>query len=211
MDSPHPGITVDLPAASERDPAEAPETAATSTSAPQTRKPISFYISIIVLMLLAVITSWDTTSIALALPTITRQLGETSLFAFWLSLSIIFGSVAFMPYFTSSIDFRSPKLLLRVSMFLYAVGSIMFAVTDTRFLLLTSRLWQGAGVSGLQVFREVLLNDITNLEERPKYLHFLAMAQAVGGIAGPLLGTALSEPSGWRTMGWVNFLAIGVV
>lgn len=162
-------------------------------------------------MLLAALTSWDTTSIAIALPVITSQLEEETIFSLWLSLAVIFGSVAFLPdfYLQSKIGLLSPKSLLYVSVLMYAIGSLTFATAGISTILTVGRLLQGIGTSGLDVFRGVLLETIISPEERPCYYHLIVLSQAVGTIAGPFMGAAFSEFLTWRMIGWVNLLFVG--
>ena len=71
-------------------------------------------------------------------------------------------------------------------------------------VLIVSRILQGLGGGGLDVLGEVILADITTLQERPLYLGLFAIPMAGGGTCGPVIGAAFSQFVSWRWIGWVN-------
>lgn len=77
-------------------------------------------------------------------------------------------------------------------------------------LLIAGRLVQGLGAGGLDVLEEIILTDITNLKERPRYLAMIASAIALGSISGPFIGAAFSELVDWRWIGWINLPIVGL-
>ncbi|KAI1110622.1 MFS general substrate transporter [Nemania sp. NC0429] len=176
--------------------------------APKAKKPFSFYMSVLMLCLLAVITAWDATSLAIALPSITEQLHGTTLESFWASTAFILGVAITQPIYVSVSDVLGRKGPLYGSMVLFAAGSIVFAVAPNMAALIAGRVIQGFGAGGLDVLEEMILADITSLKERPLYLAMIALAIATGSIAGPLLGAVFSEFD-WRWIGWINLPIVG--
>ncbi|OTA61524.1 MFS general substrate transporter, partial [Hypoxylon sp. EC38] len=177
------------------------------------KKPFSFYMSILALGMLSLITSWDSTSLSIALPVITRELQGTTLESFWASISFILGVAITQPIYVSVSDVLGRKLPLYTSMALFAVGAVVFAIAHNMPVLIVGRLIQGLGAGGLDVLEEIILADITNLKERPLYLALLAVAIAAGTISGPIIGAVFSEFVDWRWIGWINlpFVAIAFV
>ncbi|KAI0403549.1 MFS general substrate transporter [Xylaria palmicola] len=172
------------------------------------KKPFSFYMSVLMLCLLAVITAWDATSLAIALPSITQQLHSTTLESFWASTAFILGVTITQPVYVSVSDVLGRKGPLYASMVLFATGSIIFAAAPNMAALIAGRVIQGLGAGGLDVLEEMILADITSLKERPLYLSAIALAIATGSIAGPLVGAVFSEFD-WRWIGWVNLPIVG--
>ncbi|KAI1820899.1 MFS general substrate transporter [Xylaria intraflava] len=175
---------------------------------PKPKKPFSFYMSVLTLCLLAVITAWDATSLAIALPTITDQLHGTTLQSFWASTAFILGVAITQPIYVSVSDVLGRKPPLYASMLFFAMGSVVFAAAPNMVALIAGRLIQGLGAGGLDVLEEVILTDITSLKERPRYLAIVALAIATGSIAGPILGAVFSEID-WRLIGWINLPIVG--
>ncbi|KAI1380414.1 MFS general substrate transporter [Hypoxylon crocopeplum] len=185
-------------------------TVAIPASRSKTRKPFSFYMSVLALGMLSLITSWDATSLAIALPVITSELQGTTLESFWASISFILGVAITQPIYVSVSDVLGRKQPLYASMVLFAVGAVVFAVARNMPVLIAGRLIQGLGAGGLDVLEEVILADITSLKERPLYLGLLAVAIAAGTISGPILGAVFSEFASWRWIGWVNLPIVGI-
>ncbi|RYP55369.1 hypothetical protein DL768_000124 [Monosporascus sp. mg162] len=181
-----------------------------SESPPKFKKPLSFYVSVFGLGLVALITSWDATSLAIALPAITSQLHGTTLESFWASISFTLGIAITQPIYVSISDVLVRKPPLYASLVLFVVGAIVFAVADDMAVLIAGCLVQGLGGGGLYVLQDIILADITSLKERPMYLGLLAVAIALGTVSGPIVGALLSDFVDWRWIGRVNLPIVGV-
>ncbi|KAI0400471.1 major facilitator superfamily domain-containing protein [Xylaria palmicola] len=175
------------------------------------RKPFSFYMSIAALGLLSLITSWDATSLSIALPTITQKLNGTTLLSFWANVSFTLGVAITQPIYVTVSDVFGRKQPLYASMALFVIGTITFATAQTMSILVVGRLIQGLGAGGLDVLEEIILADITTLKERPLYLGLLAIAIALGTITGPIIGALFSDLVDWRWIGWINLPIVGIV
>lgn len=112
----------------------------------------------------------------------------------WASISNAFG--------------RKPPLY--VSMGLFFIGSIVFAVAQNMNTVIVGRVLQGFGGGGIDVLAEVILADMTTLEERSKYLGLMAIPMAVGNIMGPSVGALFSTYASWRWIGWINLPLLGI-
>lgn len=75
-----------------------------------------------------------------------------------------------------------------ISMGLFFVGSILFATAQNMGTIIAGRVLQGLGGGGIDVLVQVILADMTTLEERSKYLGLMAIPSAVGNIMGPTVG-----------------------
>ncbi|KAI0475940.1 MFS general substrate transporter [Xylariaceae sp. FL0804] len=172
------------------------------------KKPLSFYMSVVVLGLMSLISSWDATCLAIALPTISDQLDSTTLESFWANISFMLGVAVTQPVYVSASDVLGRRPPLYASMLLFAAGAVAFATARTMPALIGGRLVQGLGGGGLDVLEEVILADITTLRERPLWLGVCSVAIAAGTISGPVLGGVLAGWD-WRWIGWVNLPVVG--
>lgn len=114
------------------------------------------------------------------------------------------GTLVFQPIYTSISDIIGRKPPLYISFVLFFVGSVVFAVAQSMAVIILGRAIQGAGAGGLDVFAEIIVTDITTLQERPKYLGILAIPVAVATMAGPWVGSLFTEYVTWRWIGWIN-------
>lgn len=71
---------------------------------------------------------------------------------------------------------------------LFFIGSIVFATAQNMNTIIVGRVLQGLGGGGIDVLAEVILADMTTLEERSTYLGLMAIPSAVGNIMGPTVG-----------------------
>lgn len=57
---------------------------------------------------------------------------------------------------------------------------------------------------------EIILTDITTLQERPKYLGLLGLVWGSGSVIGPFVGGVFSQYVNWRWIAWINIPFVGV-
>ncbi|CAG8953640.1 hypothetical protein HYFRA_00010099, partial [Hymenoscyphus fraxineus] len=176
------------------------------------KKPLSFHISLLTLTLLALIVSWDTTALSVAIPLITSQLHASTLQAFLANIAFTLAVAISQPLYLSVSDAVGRKIPLYVSMLLFTIGSIMFALARSIGVVIAGRLVQGFGGyvrGGLDILQEIIIVDMTSLKERPKYLALMALPIALGSIMGPIIGALLCQFVTWRWLGWINLPFVG--
>jgi len=184
-----------------------PDAAATETPAaprPKRKKPLAFHLSFAGLMITILVVSLDATTLAVALPVITTELKGTTLEAFWANIAFLLAMVVVQPMYASFSDAMGRVVPLHVSLLLFAVGSVVFAVARSMAVVIAGRVLQGLGAGGLDVLGEIIVTDMTTLRERPLYFGLLGLPMAAGAILGPILGAVLAEYAGWRWIGWIN-------
>ncbi|KAI2706244.1 hypothetical protein CBS147372_155 [Penicillium roqueforti] len=148
--------------------------------------------------------------LAVAIPAITDELFGTTLTAFWANISFTVAVVVIQPIYISFSDICCRKIPLYAAFALFGIGSIVFAVAKNMAVLIVGRVLQGLGGGGLDVLSEVIVADITTLQERAVYIGLLSLPMATGCIAGPILGAVFSEFVTWRWIGWINQPIVGI-
>ncbi|KJZ78551.1 hypothetical protein HIM_01942 [Hirsutella minnesotensis 3608] len=177
---------------------------------PRERKHYSFYLSILMLAMIAIIVSWDVTALSLALPVIADQLHGTNFQSFWASIAFILSIAVTQPIYASISDVVGRKYALYTSIILFGIGSIVFATATNMKIVVAGRLIKGLGAGGLDVLQTIILCDITTLKERPRWLGVMSMANAVGAVTGPFIGGAFAQQAGWPWLGWINLITAGI-
>lgn len=109
------------------------------------KKPLSFYVSLLCLGLLALIVAWDTTALSVAIPVIASQLQATTLEAFFASIAFTLAVAISQPLYLSTSDVIGRKIPLYIAMILFTIGSILFAVAPSITVVIAGRLIQGFG------------------------------------------------------------------
>lgn len=113
------------------------------------------------------------------------------------------------PLYTGISDAFGRAPTLYSSILLFALGSVVFAIAQNMTTVVIGRVFQGLGGGGMDLMAEVIVADMTTLQERSLYLGLLAIPTAVGGILGPTLGALLSTNLSWRWIGWINLPILG--
>ncbi|KAJ5109081.1 hypothetical protein N7456_005756 [Penicillium angulare] len=163
--------------------------------------------------LLNFVVAVDATSVSVALPTISTDLGGTATEAFWAGTSFLVASCVVQPVFSLSSDIFGRKIILMFAVTAFTVGSILAAIAKGWTVLLLGRSIQGVGGGGLLTLTEILIADLIPLRERGKWFSIKSGSQAFGTVTGPLIGGAFTQTSSWRWIFWFNvpFTGIGLV
>ncbi|GAM41010.1 hypothetical protein TCE0_041f13801 [Talaromyces pinophilus] len=182
-----------------------------NSTEPKTKKSLSFKLAFIGLAASLFVFQVDATCLGIALPTISGDLHGSSLESFWASLAYTLCGLVIQPIWASISNTFGRKPPLYTSMGLFFIGSIVFATAQNMNTIIVGRILQGLGGGGIDVLAEVILTDMTTLEERSTYLGLMAIPSAVGNIMGPTVGALFSNYASWRWVGWINlpFLGIG--
>ena len=173
------------------------------------RKPVSFWLSFLALCLMVLIVALDATTLPVALPVISNDIGGTTLEAFWANICFLLAAVIVLPLYINASDVLGRIVPLYTAFFLFFTGSLIFALAPSMSVVIVGRTIQGLGGSGLDALNEIITADMTTLKERPLYLSLMAIPTAAGAILGPIIGALLSQFVSWRWIGWINLPLTG--
>lgn len=118
--------------------------------------------------------------------------------------------VVTQPLYTTISDVFGRKPPFYVAFLLFTAGSFVFALGQNMTTIIVGRVLQGLGGGGLDLLGEIIVADITTLQERSLYLGLMALPIAIGTILGPTLGAVFSSFVSWRWIGWINLPLLGV-
>lgn len=206
----------------------------------RTQKPLAFYLAFTGLCLSIFVFSLDVTTLPVAIPvssvpvfsslpdiyegsrsprrvlltsnwkSIAKQLRGTSLESFWSGISYLLGVVVTQPLYAAVSDVFGRKPPLYVAFLLFTAGSLVFALAHDMTAIISGRVLQGLGAGGLNVLSDIIVADISTLQERSLYLGLTAIPIALGSIPGTAVGALFSTYADWRWIGWVNLPLLGV-
>ena len=98
----------------------------------------------------------------------------------------------FNPFLGKFSDKNGRKPIIIICLLLNALGYIIFAFSNTYFLLIISRIVGGVGGSSIGV-AQAYIADITTKEDRSKGMGLIGAAFGLGFVFGPLIGGLLSK------------------
>jgi MFS transporter, DHA1 family, tetracycline resistance protein len=108
----------------------------------------------------------------------------------------------FNPVFGSLSDKYGRKPIIVITLLINAAGYLIFAFTNTYFLLILSRIVAGIGGSSIGV-AQAYIADVTTKENRARGMGMIGAAFGLGFVFGPLIGGLLSE-YGYMATGLVS-------
>jgi MFS family permease len=189
---------------------KAPGSSALEVATVTEAKSLHFIMTIIFLCMVSAVGSMDSVIVAMCLSSISEDIGTTSVESFWLGTGFLLTQTVTIPIYGTLSDIfgRKPMVLIGVGTFFAA--SILCATAQNATWLIAARAVQGLGAGGLISLCQVIISDITTMQERGKYITFAAFAWAVGIFLGVPMGGLIAEYTTWRWVFWINLPPCGI-
>ena len=108
------------------------------------------------------------------------------------------------PLWAKGSDIWGRKPALLGSVLVFAVASIIAALSNTMRMLIAGRALQGVAAGGLFQLMSVTISDMFSLRERALYFGWMGGVWALAGSSGPPVGGALAERASWEWCFWIN-------
>ncbi|THW70804.1 hypothetical protein D6D19_07600 [Aureobasidium pullulans] len=168
------------------------------------RKSASFKLTIAFLCLVAALSALDAVIVSACLPAIAQDLHGTSTETFWVGTSFLLGQTITIPFFGVASEVFGRKLPILIAISLFLLGSILSATAQSTSWLIGARTVQGIGAGGTIQLVQLIISDITTMQERGIYIAMSSFGWAFGTIAGVPIGGAIAEHTTWRVAFWIN-------
>jgi EmrB/QacA subfamily drug resistance transporter len=147
------------------------------------------------------------TIVSNALPHIIPDLGGTQNVYSWIITTELLAMTAAVPLWGKMADLYSKKLLIQLSLGLFACGSLVAGFAPNVEVLIFSRVLQGIGAGGMNALAIAVLAAMVSPREMGRYSGLFGGIFGLATVAGPLLGGLLVDTSwlGWR---WCFFIGV---
>jgi EmrB/QacA subfamily drug resistance transporter len=153
----------------------------------------------------------DVSIVNVALPSIDRDLGFSVPGLAWVVNGYLLPFAGFMLLGGRAADLFGHRRMLIVGLALFSVSSLVAGLAPTPDVLVPARAAQGVGAALLAPATLAVLNtSFSNGAARARAFAAWSAAGGVGGMAGALLGGALTTGLSWRWVFLVN-LPLGAV
>ncbi|PRY40813.1 MFS transporter [Umezawaea tangerina] len=153
----------------------------------------------------------DATIVNLALPSIRHELGASVTGLQWTVDAYTLVLAALLVLSGSTADRLGRRRTFQVGLVLFSVGSLLCSIAPNVGLLIAFRMVQAAGGSMLNpVAMSIITNTFTEKRERARAIGVWGGVVGLSMAAGPLVGGALVQTIGWRSIFWLN-VPVGVL
>ncbi|KAA8648390.1 hypothetical protein EYZ11_007499 [Aspergillus tanneri] len=178
------------------DPARLPGEAEYLTSA-------KFWLLILTLAAVLVLSSIDMNIVATAVPSITDYF-HTVADVGWYSSAFRLCQCASQFVFGKAYKLFSIKRVFLLANAISIVGSLLCGAATTSTMLIVGRAVAGLGSAGLLSGCFVILVQSTPLRRRPMFNGMMGAVEGLATLSAPLLGGALVQSLGWRWCFYIN-------
>jgi len=165
--------------------------------------------ALIALMLGVLLAALDGTIVAVALPTISGDLGHVEDTHWVITAYLMTATAATLLYGRASdIYGRKPMFIGAVGTFL--LGSALCAAANGMGTLAAARAVQGLGGGGLLSIALAVIADLVPARSRAAYQGLFGAVFGLAGLLGPLIGGLVVDHASWRWLFVVN-LPLGLI
>ena len=152
----------------------------------------------------------DDTALAVALPPIGRDLGLGLSGLEWVVNAYTLALAALLLTGGKLSDALGSRRIFLAGLAVFTTASLAAGLAPTGLLVITARVVQGAGAALLMPATLSIISTIFPARQRGMAIGIWAGVSAGGLAIGPLLGAALTESFGWRSIFLVN-VPLGVL
>lgn len=156
------------------------------------------------------VVSMDNTIVNLALPSIQREFTAQLSSLQWTidAYSIVLASLLLLS--GSTADRLGRRRTFQTGLAVFTIGSLLCSVAPNVGLLIVFRMLQAVGGSMLNpVAMSIVTNTFTDRRERARAIGVWGAVFGISMALGPVVGGALVDAVGWRSIFWIN-VPIGI-
>ncbi|HEX7614541.1 MAG TPA: MFS transporter [Thermoanaerobaculia bacterium] len=163
----------------------------------------------IALLLVTALSSFESTVVSTAMPTIIGELHGLPLYSWVFSIYLLASTIT-MPIYGRLADVYGRRRVLMGATVVFLLGAVACAFARSMPQLIVARGLQGLGAGGLIPIALTVSGDLYSLEERARVQAFFSGVWGFASLVGPLLGAFLTLTFGWRSIFTIN-VPLGLV
>jgi EmrB/QacA subfamily drug resistance transporter len=156
----------------------------------------------------------DSTIIATALPDIAKDLGTSPVSLKLAFTTYLLGLTVFLPISGWSADRFGAKLVFRLAILVFTLGSVSCGFSQSLDWLVMSRFLQGIGGAMMVPVGRIILLRAVPKAELLDAIAWLTIPALIGPVIGPPIGGYITTVYDWRWIFWMNLpfgiLALGL-
>jgi EmrB/QacA subfamily drug resistance transporter len=174
--------------------------------APVQHKPLILAICCMSILLV----SLDVTILNVALPSIKRDLHTSIAGSQWTIDAYTLALASLLLLAGSTADRIGRRRVFQLGLIVFTLGSLLCSLAPSLGWLIAFRMLQAVGGSMLNpVALSIISNTFTDGKERARAIGFWSGVVGISIASGPIIGGALVDGIGWRSVFWIN-VPIGI-
>jgi EmrB/QacA subfamily drug resistance transporter len=147
----------------------------------------------------------DVTILNVALPSMRTELHTTVSGLQWTIAGYTVVVASLLMVSGSTADRVGRRRIFQTGLVLFTLGSILCSLAPSLGWLVVFRMVQAVGGSMLNpVALSIITNTFTEPRERARAIGVWGSVMGISMAAGPIIGGALVESAGWRSIFWIN-------
>ncbi|MEW2518070.1 MFS transporter [Actinacidiphila alni] len=157
------------------------------------------------------IVSLDNTILNVALPSMQKDFHASVSGLQWTIDAYLVVIASLLLLSGSTADRLGRKKIFRIGLVLFTIGSVLCSLAPGLGWLIAFRMVQAVGGSMLNpVAMSIITNTFSDPRERARAIGVWGGVVGISMAAGPIVGGALVQSVGWRSIFWIN-LPVGLV
>jgi EmrB/QacA subfamily drug resistance transporter len=185
-------------------------TTTTSAASAEPGAPARPWLVLAICCMSLLIVSLDNTILNVALPSLQKDFHASVSGLQWTIDSYLLVIASLLLLSGSTADRIGRKRVFQTGLVLFSVGSLLCSLAPGLGWLIAFRMVQAVGGSMLNpVAMSIITNTFSEPRERARAIGVWGGVVGISMAAGPIVGGALVESVGWRSIFWIN-LPIGV-
>ncbi|MGZ7068652.1 MAG: MFS transporter, partial [Methanobacterium sp.] len=165
---------------------------------------------LIVGILVSFLTPFVRSSINLALPALASEFNLSAVFLTWIStIYLLVNAILYIPFGRIG-DIYGRKRIFQYGLIIFTISSFISAFSISGEMFLTIRIFQAIGNAMIFANLNAMISSAFPENERGRAFGLTSMGVFIGLIVGPILGGAITEILGWRSLFYLD-TAIGII
>ena len=164
---------------------------------------------LLIAILAGFITPFDGSAVNIALPAIGAEFHMDAIALSWVATAYLLSSALFLVPFGKIADIYGRKKIFLYGITIFSISSLIMTMASSAEMLIGVRVVQGIGSAMIFGTGVSIVTSVFPPGERGKALGTYITAVYIGLSVGPLLGGAMTQYLGWRSIFFVN-VPIGI-
>ncbi len=166
-------------------------------------------IVLFIAILAGFITPFDGSAVNIALPALGAEFHMNAIALSWVATAYLLSSALFLVPFGKIADIYGRKKIFLYGIAIFSISSLTMTMVSSTEMLIGVRAVQGIGSAMIFGTGVAIVTSVFPPGERGKALGTYITAVYIGLSIGPLLGGAMTQYLGWRSIFFVN-VPIGI-